>query len=86
MKSSDLKSNVADTPLRTSKNKEIGHFATTLVTYFEMKKVKSVTQKEIYDRSTYDEEKFQHLIQTSDWGYFYAQTCAKGMFCFCQFY
>ena len=44
-KSSDFKLNVADTLLRTSKNKEIGHFATTLVTNFEMKKVKSVTQK-----------------------------------------
>ena len=27
-----------------------------------------------------DKEKFQQLIQTSDWGYFYAQTCAEGMF------
>ena len=79
-KTSDFKSNLAETPLRISKNKEIGHFATTLVTNFEMKKAKSVTQKEIYDRSTYDKEKFQHLIQTSDWGYFYAQTCAEGMF------
>ena len=56
-KSSDFKSNVADTPLRTSKNKEIGHFAFTLVTNFEMKKAKRVTQKLIYDRSTYDKEK-----------------------------
>ena len=52
--SSDFKSNVADTPLRTCKNKKIGHLASTLVTNFEMKKVKSVTQKEIYDRSTYE--------------------------------
>ena len=79
-KSSDFNSNVADTPLRTSKNKGIGHFATTLVTNFEMKKAKSVTQKKVYDKSTYDKEKFQHLIQTSDWGYSYAQTCAEGMF------
>ena len=49
-KSSDFNSNVADTPLRTSKNKGIGHFATTLVTNFEMKKAKSVTQKKVYDK------------------------------------
>ena len=45
-----------------------------------MSKPPKAFRKEIFDKKTYNKEKFQYLVNNSDWGHFYGQLCAEGMF------
>ena len=45
-----------------------------------MKPSVKTCQKEIYDKSLYQKARFQNLVQSANWGHFYSQTCAEGMF------
>ena len=71
---------ISDKPLKTQKNKPVDHFATTTITDIKIKRRKNVTIKEIFDKTNYSKEFFQHAVAYSDWGNFYNQTCAEGMF------
>ena len=71
---------ISDTPLRTQKNKLVDHFATTTITDIKIKRHTNVTIKKIFDKTNYSKEFFQHAVAYSDWGNFYNQTCAEGMF------
>ena len=69
-----------DTPLRTTKNKKIDHLSTSIITNIGIKPSEKISQKEIYDKSTYQKARFQNSVQSANWGHFYSQTCAEGMF------
>ena len=71
---------VSDTPLRTANKQQIDHFATSLITNIDCKSTSKVFKKTIFNKQTYQREKFQNILQASDWGYFYSQNCAEGMF------
>ena len=71
---------ISDTPLRTLKNTPIDHFATTTITDIKIKRRTKLTIKEFFDKIKYSKEFFQHTVANSDWGRFYNQTCAEGIF------
>ena len=71
---------VSDTPLRTGNKKEIDHSETSLITNTHCKPTCKVFRITLYDKQTYQKNRFQYLLQSSDWGHFYSQICAEGMF------
>ena len=71
---------VSDTPLRTSKNNDIDHQATSTITQIQMKTKSKVIKKEFFDKTKYSKDGFRNLINESNWAKFYNQDCAEGMF------
>ena len=57
---------VSDTPLRTGNKKQIDHFATSLTTNIDCKPICKVFRKTIYDKQTYQKNRFQYFLQSSD--------------------
>ena len=66
--------------LEHRKNKPVDHFATITITDIKFKRRTNVTIKETFEKTNYSKEFFQHTVASSDWGNFYTQTCAEGMF------
>ena len=71
---------VSDTPLRTLKQMEVEHRATSAITNIKMKPQARVTIKEISDKRIYRPEIVRNHLSDSDWSNFYNQNCAEGMF------
>ena len=75
-----FRAHVSNTTLRTGYKKQIDHFAISLITNIGCKPTSKVFRKTIYDKHTFQKNRFQYLLQSSDWGHFYSQNCAEGMF------
>ena len=71
---------VSDTPLRTLKNAEIDHWATSTITSIQMKKKSKVTIKEVYNKTNYDKHSFCQLVTESNWSNFFSTSCPEEMF------
>ena len=76
----NFESVVSDTTLRTLKNTDIDHLATSIITTIEMKTKSKVITKEIFDKSNYSKEVFRNNINNAEWSSFYNQDCAEGMY------
>ena len=76
----NFESVVSDTTLRTLKNTDIDHLATSIITTIEMKTKSKVITKEIFDKSNYSKEVFRNIINNANWSSFYNQDCAEGMY------
>ena len=81
----NFESIVSDTTLRISKNTDIDHLANSIITTIEVKTKSKVISKEVIDKSNYSKEVFCSIINNADWGSFYNQDCAEGMYAvFCD--
>ena len=71
---------VSDTPFRKSKNKLLGHRATTIFSDFQINTAKKGIGKKIFDKKNYRKNLLCRDLESSDWSKFYRQNSAEYRF------
>ena len=79
LKAETVETHVSATPFRTSKNKLTDHWATSIISDFQINTNKKVIVKAIFDKKNYREDLFCRDLESSDWSRFYRQNSAENM-------
>ena len=70
----------SDTLLRTLHGKEIDHYAKSLISTITIQQLSKVMIKKVFDKTKQNVQVSPQLINDSNWGNFYNQDCAEGVF------